>query len=161
DDPRRQANGERGAYARCALDRNVTSHRLAEVAGDREAPSPSAPPARRRRGPLGEWDAKPCLLFGVGTDARGPHPPNIPARVPLLPEYLQADRSPLRELAGVGEDIEQALAYLGQVGKHATEAFRTANLQPVRTPPGKRLDRGNHIPDHVRHVEGLEQQIHL
>ena len=88
-------------------------------------------------------------------DAKGKPTPGQFRRGPT--GDLEADRSPLGELAGVGKQVEQALADLGEIVVHVAEVFRALDLQPVGVLVRQRLDRGHDVPDHGRHVKSLER----
>jgi hypothetical protein len=67
----------------------------------------------------------------------------------------------LRELAGVGEQVEERLTHLGRVRAHSFHFACNANLEPVRVLLGERRDHRGDALDEVLDAEVLEHHIHL
>src|SRR5262249_13819516 len=100
-------------------------------------------------------------VFGGHADARVGDAESKPAPVALLAGDLQADRATLGELTGVGQEVKQALPNLGQVRIHGANVLRAVDQQPVGVLLRQGLDRGLDVPDDVRHVERVQQQLQL
>src|SRR5713101_2687191 len=65
------------------------------------------------------------------------------------------------ELAGIAQQIEEALLYLGPVGVERAERRRTEDFETVRIGRGQRLDNPTHLLDQTAEIDLFEIEVHL
>ena len=81
--------------------------------------------------------------------------------IAALSHDLQGNRSLVRKFARVAEQVEQALTDLGCVGSHRAKVFLTFHLERVAVLLHQGLDGADHLLNHGRHINRLQEKIHL
>ena len=118
----RQAQGERRPPAELAVDRDVAPEQVAERSRDGEPESRSTELARRGLVGLGEALEQTGNLLLRHADARiDDAEDQFRAGRDVLPTHVQRYASRFRELRGIAEEVEQALAQLDDVGVHRAD----------------------------------------
>src|SRR5262245_28775961 len=142
-----KADRERAAAAKLAPDLHVASHHATQAPRQGEAEAGASVLPAGMGADLREVLEQPGHVLRAHADPGighlEPHPWGLEARQPLAPSP-QRDRTLLGELARVGQEVEQALPYLGEVRPHLADvrgAGRDEGVTPaIRERPDHAAD---------------------
>ena len=152
----RQRQGERGADAGLRLDERVAAEHAGEALGDGQAESGSLPFAADGGGfELMERLEEAGDFFG-GDAGAGVDDVEAEEGALAFDDAFDAegDLAFLREFAGVGEQIQQALANFDDVGIHAADARREDDVERVAVLGGHGADEFDDLVDQFGDEEG-------
>ena len=145
-----------------ALDANVAAHHLAELFRERQAQAGAAIAARGGIIGLRESAKQFSDLLGRHADAGVLHAEDEPIRpVARLAAGGEGDDAVVGELAGVAQQVQQALPHLDAVGLHGADVGGAFDDELVVFS----LQQGAHdvfkVADHRRDFEGFQMDFHL